>query len=276
MTETKLRVMSDLIGRHVAHVTQAGLSVNTIGSRRDLLRRMDAELPMGLELATVEELTHWLARDGWSRQTRATYYGHVKSFFDWACDPRNPHLDWNPAASLTRPRVPRGLPKPCTEEELEHVLRNPGGLAVAVLLAADAGLRCCELATIERRDVNEHTITVVGKGDKVRAIPTSANIWTSVRDLPSGRLVQGTAGQISKSARGHFDRIGLPALTMHRFRHRFATMLLERGANLVTVSALLGHAQVETTVRYTKISDGQRRSAIAALPALCPSIQLNT
>src|SRR5687767_4674155 len=139
--------MTDLIERHVAHITQAGLSVNTIDSRRDLLKRMDAELPMGLELATVEELTHWLARDGWSRQTRATYFGHVKSFYDWACDPRNPHLDWNPAASLTRPRVPKGLPKPCTDDELAYVLANPGMLLIPITLAAYAGLRCCELAT---------------------------------------------------------------------------------------------------------------------------------
>jgi integrase/recombinase XerC len=260
--------MTDLIGRHVAHITQAGLSVNTIDSRRDLLRRMDAELPMGLELATVEELTHWLARDGWSRQTRATYFGHVKSFYDWACDPRNPHLDWNPAASLTRPRVPKGLPKPCTDGELAYVLANPGMLLIPITLAAYAGLRCCELATIERRDVNEHTLTIVGKGGKTRAIPTNPFVWDTVRGRPPGRLVRGTAGQISKSGRDHFDRIGQPAVTMHRLRHWFATSLLENGADLLTVSLLLGHASTTTTVRYCQISDRQRRNAIQALPVL--------
>lgn len=260
--------MTDLIERHCAHITQAGLSVNTIESRRDLLKRMDAELPMGLECATVEELTHWLARDGWSRQTRATYFGHVKAFYDWACDPRRPHLDWNPAASLTRPRVPKGLPKPCTDDELADVLTHPGPLRVAVLLAAYAGLRCCELATVQRRDVNEQTVTVVGKGDKARAIPTNPVVWDTVRVLPAGRLVAGTAGQISKNLRDHFDRIGHPEVTAHRLRHWFATTLLEHGADLLTVSMLLGHAQIETTVRYTRISDRQRRSAIQALPVL--------
>lgn len=271
VSQRTLRVMSDLIERHCAQISAKGLSDNTVDSRRDLLKRMDAELPMGLESATVEELTDWLARRGWSRQTRATYYGHVKGFFDWACDPRSPHLDWNPAASLTRPKVPRGVPKPVTEDELRDALAAPGGWRVAILLAADAGLRCCELATIQRRDVNELTITVIGKGDRSRVVPTSGNVWGCVRDMPSGRLVPGTAGQISKNARDHFDRIGLPDVTMHRFRHRFATQLLERGADLLTVSMLLGHAQIETTVRYTQITDGQRRNAVRALPVLTPA-----
>lgn len=265
MAGTKLRVMTDLIGRHCAHITSRGLSDNTIEDRRALLARMDRDLPMGLELATVEELSDWLGRRGWSRQTRCTYYTHVKSFFDWACSAE--HLDYNPAESLTRPRVPKGIPKPVTDEEMAEILRLAGGWLVAIVLAAYAGLRCCELATIERRDINEHTLTILGKGDKMRVVPTHPLVWVEVRDL-AGRLVDGSPGQISKSARDHFDRTGMPTVTMHRLRHWFATSMLAGGADLLTVSQLLGHASTATTVRYCQISDGQRRSAIAALPVL--------
>lgn len=259
--------MTDLIARHCAHLTARGLSDNTINSRRDLLRRMDAELPMGLEEATVEELSDWLARPGWSRQTRGTYFGHVKGWYDWACDPRDPHLDWNPAASLTRPRVPKGVPKPVTDDELRQALETAGRWLLPFTLAAYAGLRCCELAVIERRDVNEHTITITGKGDRTRVVPTWAPAWSLIRDR-AGRLVAGNPEQISKGARDHFDRTGQPDVTMHRLRHWFATSMLANGADLLTVSLLMGHADTKTTVRYCQISDRQRASAVAALPVL--------
>lgn len=267
MTGTKLRVMTDLIERHCAHLRQRGLSPNTINARRDLLRRVDLGTPMGLEQATVEELSDWLARDGWSRKTRATYFEHVKAFFDWACDDNNPHLDWNPATSLARPTVPAGVPKPVTDDELAEALRTGGDWTVAVLLAAYAGLRCCELATVTRRDVNVHTVTVVGKGGKTRVIPTAEPVWDAVAGM-SGRLVPGTAREITGRTQRHFDRVGLPDVTMHRFRHWFATTMLANGVDLLTVSKLLGHSSTVVTAVYCQITDGQRRSAVATLPVL--------
>jgi integrase/recombinase XerD len=267
VAETKLRVMTDLIERHCAHLRQRGMSENTIGSRRGVLKRVDAELPMGIEQATVEELSDWLARRGWSRKTRARYFADVKSFFDWATDPNNPHLDWNPAASLTRPKVPAGVPKPVTDDELAEALRTAGEWRVAIILAAYAGLRCCELATVTRRDINEVTVTVTGKGDRTRVIPTAGPVWEAVTQL-SGPLVDGTPHQISARSRDHFERVGLAGVTMHRFRHWFATTMLAGGVDLLTVSKLLGHASTSTTAAYCQITDGQRRSAVATLPVL--------
>lgn len=267
MTNATIRVMTDLIARHCAHMRQRGLSDNTVNDRRALLGRVDTDLPMGIEQATVEELSDWLAREGWSRRTRATYFAHVKGFFDWACDEKNPHLDWNPAASLTRPKVPPGVPKPVTDDELVEALRTAGEWKVSIILAAYAGLRCCELATVTRRDINQHTITVVGKGDRTRVIPTADPVVEVVAGRV-GRLVDGTAHQISARAREHFERVGLADVSLHRFRHWFATTMLARGVDLLTVSKLLGHASTSTTAVYCQISDGQRRSAIHALPVL--------
>jgi integrase len=267
VTETKLRVMTDLIERHCTRLRQRGLSRNTINKRREILARVDRDLPMGLELATVEELSDWLAKPGWSRETRANYYGHIAGFFSWATDRNDPHLDWNPALSLTRPRVPKGVPKPVTDDELAEALRTGGQWTVAILLAAYAGLRCCEIADIQRRDINGHTITVTGKGDKTRVIPTAEVVWHQVGEM-TGKLVPGTAAQVSVRARDHFDRVGLPDLTLHRFRHWFATTMLARGADLKTVSELLGHASPQTTARYCQISDRQRATAVATLPVL--------
>lgn len=259
----------DLIEMHLQHLRAAGMADNTIDDRRKLLHRLNCELPMGLEQATVEELADWLAREGWSVQTRATYYGHIRGFFVWACDPLNPRLDYDPSRSLSRPKVPAGVPRPVTDAELAYALEeSTEPWRRRVLLAAYAGLRCVELASIRRQDITVTNLTITGKGGKTRVVPTWPEIWRTVHPLPPGVLDTRNADCISRDAGPYFDRIGLPEITMHRFRHWFATTALANGADLRTVQELMGHASPATTAIYCQITDEQRRTAIAALPIL--------
>jgi integrase/recombinase XerD len=265
--------MTDLIDAHLAHMRAGGLAENTVDDRRKVLYRVNKELLLGLEQATVEELADWMARKGWSAQTRATYYGHVRGFFNWACDPRNPKLDYDPSEALIRPKVPATLPRPVSDAELAFAM---GRASVrwyrCVVLAAYAGLRCCELATITTFDVSRSTITVTGKGGKQRSIPTADVIWDAIRPLPPGPInPDHDADGIARVGNAHLRRIGLHGVTMHRFRHWFGTNLLGRGANLRTVQELMGHSSPATTAIYTLVTDEQRQIAIAALPALAPT-----
>lgn len=266
----KTRAMTDLIDTHLAHIRAGGLATNTVDDRRKVLHRLNAELPMGLDQATVEELAGWLARDGWGVQTRATYYGHIRGYFTWACDPRNPKLDYDPSASLTRPRVPATLPRPVSDAELAFALEHSDpDWHRRILLAAYAGLRCCELVTIRREDISVVAITVTGKGGKQRSVPTAPQIWHAVRPLPAGRLDPvWSADNMAREGGVHHRRLGLHKVTMHRYRHWFGTTLLRNGADLRTVQELMGHSSPATTAIYTQVSDEQRRTAIAALPAL--------
>lgn len=273
VTGRKISCM-DLIDAHIAHIRAAGAAEATVVARKQLLKRLDRELPMGLERATVEELEHWLACEGWTRGTRATYWAHVRAFFRWAANPARPVLDYDPSASLSRPRVPLGVPHPCTDAQLVQAItqaRPPWRRLI--ILAAYAGLRCCELATVTRNDINEHVLIVRGKGDKERVIPTYPYVWAEVSDLAPGELIAGgrTAEKITKNGNRHLRRIGLPGITMHDFRHWFATNCLAQGADLRVVQELLGHASPATTAVYTQITSRQRQIAVAALPALAPT-----
>lgn len=261
--------MSDLIDAHLAHLTAGSYAGTTITKRGELLRRVDRDLPYGIDGATVEELAAWLAEHGRSPAAKHNYFHHLRGYYIWATDERNPHLDYDPSASLARPKVPAGVPKPVTDDELHQALERSEALWVRlILLAAKSGLRCCELATINRADITEADIRVRGKGGRTRLVPTDPQVWASVKDQPRGPLVQRNANWISRNALYHFEEIGLRGVTMHRFRHWFATTLLLNGVDLLTVSKLLGHASPKVTAIYCQISDGQRRSAIAALPAL--------
>jgi site-specific recombinase XerD len=164
-------------------------------------------------------------------------------------------------------------------EELEAVLRSVvEPFNTYVLLAAFGGLRACEIAVIDRVDVDEESLRVVGKGGHTRVVPTHERVWRSVRFLPRGPIARRvkttapvTARYVSVRTGQYLTQVGFPDIALHRFRHWFATTMLQNGVDLRTVQELLGHASVATTARYTKVTDRQRQMAIAALPVLTPA-----
>lgn len=103
-------------------------------------------------------------------------------------------------------------------------------------------------------------------------------MWRAVEPFPAGRLATKLTGgpadaqYISARMCQYLASIGLKGLTLHKFRHWYATTMLkpERfgggGASLRTVQELLGHANVATTAGYTAVSDEERAAATAALP----------
>lgn len=260
----------DLIDAHLKHLRAAGFSPRTVGERDAVLRRINRELPMGLVQATVEELEDWLAREGWAAETRKTYYTHVAGFFTWATDPNRPRLDWNPVLSLIRPKAPPGVPRPVSDAELGTAMKQTSDpYRRLVVLAAYAGLRCCELATIDRADISESALVIRGKGGKERVVPTSTQVWACVKDLPGGLIAGGfRAEDLHRGGNRYLKRHVNRDVSWHRFRHWFGTTLLANGADLRTVQELMGHSSPATTAIYTQITDRQRQIAIAALPVL--------
>lgn len=277
--------MSDLIDAHLRHMRAAGMAAHTtVEDRGKLLWRLERELPMGLDRATVEELEHFLATPGFSAQTQGTYYTHITGYFRWATDPLRTHLDYDPSAGLRRPRVPRGLPKPVTDQQLRHALTHlEQPWLTYVLLASYAGARCGEIATLLREDVDEQRTRIVGKGGKTRSLKTHPQIWASVQHFPAGRLARRIQGgdpdsdYISARTIVQFQRIGLTGVTLHRFRHWYATTMLKpkefggAGASIRCVQENMGHTNPATTAVYTLVSDEERDAGIAALPTFTPT-----
>lgn len=280
--------MTDLIEGHLRRCRLAGFSRITRTDREELLRRLDAELPLGLREATTEELQDWLIqpkkRGGGDRslKTLETYYDHVVGFY------RDPvvgeEIGWDPSAGLVRPKVPQGLPKPATEDEVARAYADlPRPYDLYAMLAGDEGLRAGEIARLHREDVTEELVRIdEGKGGKSRTVPTHPELWRRIRLVQPGRIALLGSGQVmtptqmSLRMSYRLGKIGLPHLTLHCFRHRFATMMLRpkelggAGADLLTVSVLMGHSNPNTTKIYCLITDEQRRLAVNALPALAP------
>lgn len=195
---------------------------------------------------------------------------------------------------LQRARTGKRLPRTLTRRELTTVLEaaniseNPAA-ALAVTMMLDTGMRVSEICNlnIEDVDMDDGSARIMGgKGDKDRLVlftqRTLARLqaWMPIRErLESndrsacflnrrGRRLQPRGVQRMMDALA--EEAGLPKgkLTPHVLRHNFATGLLERGADLVTIQRLMGHATIATTRVYLEISDQTLREVYHRAQAL--------
>jgi len=181
-----------------------------------------------------------------------------------------------------------------TPKELEDALaacmrdKSPAGVRDAAIIAVQYNLGCrrAECPSLDLNDYSptSQTILVKGKGDKERIGYTvdkgaSAAIagWLDARGLKPGPLFcpvtrdgkiilrrltdQAIYNAITKRGR----EAGIPNFTPHNLRRTFATELLERGADVLVVQRLLGHASVDTTRLYDRRGDGAHRRAAGLL-----------
>ena len=170
-------------------------------------------------------------------------------------------------------RTARRLPDAPKLEEVEQVLASlgEGGGPLAlrnralVELVYSAGLRSAEAVGLDLGDVDfeqEHVHVRLGKGAKERVVPLGeeAADWVAryVREARPA-LVRGAENALFLSARGRrLDTSTLRRLAPHphRYRHAFATHLLEGGADLRVIQELLGHASLSTTQVYSHVERG--------------------
>lgn len=198
-------------------------------------------------------------------------------------------LHFDPAQRLPAPKVGRSLPKPLGAAPLAERLDGRWGDDAASLrdraiceLLYGAGLRVAELVTLDRGDLDLAAgwVRVRGKGARERLVcvgePARAAIERYLRVLPPW---SGAAGErapaLFRNRRGGritirsvqrivARRLSGPVLGHvhpHALRHSFATHMLDRGADLRAIQALLGHRSLDTTQVYTHVSIARLREA---------------
>jgi integrase/recombinase XerD len=193
-----------------------------------------------------------------------------------------------PEAVVRPPRPPRILPRTLTESQVEALLAAPDlntPLGVRdrawIELLYASGLRVSELAALSARTVylDEGFLRVLGKGRKERLIPFGESAehwmraWIALR--PAFRPREDTlfVGRLGESiSRQHLWRllkayardagISPGAVSPHVLRHAFATHLLDHGADLRAVQAMLGHADIATTQIYTHLAEDRLRTVV--------------
>ena len=274
----------DLFLLHVR--VEKGLAANSVdGYARDL-RRWIAELDragvhdwraVGREhlLAHLASLT----RAGISSRSQARALSAIRSFHRLLLSEKLTASD--PTENVDAPRPARALPRLLSRDEVDALLAAPsprtsaGARDRAMLETLYAtGLRVSELVTLGVNDVQLETRMLLarGKGSKERIVPLGAPAADALRAYLASARERLLHGRRSKdlfvtprgkrmTRQGFWKLLNRYArvagirrrISPHKLRHSFATHLLEGGADLRSVQAMLGHADVATTQIYTHV-----------------------
>ncbi len=271
---TEPRIRDTLIERHIRAITAANMSLATVTSRRQILNRIDREIPGGLVEASTDQLVDWLATAGRTPKSRETYWCHLRGFFTWAAGGRRPRIAEDPSADIPRPRVGRHLPRVATSDQIDHALSNLCRPALrAVILALGLGMRAEEIADAHSDSIDRNRAVILGKGDKMRRVPMLAEVWDEISTC-RGYLVTPRNGSharaqwVSLRVSTALTAIGEPNLTLHFFRGAYATRLRRAGADTAVIAKLLGHSSVATTEKYLAFVDQDLEEAVKRLPPL--------
>ena len=225
-----------------------------------------------------------------SFNTQTTLLLPIVAFFKWCV--RENHILHNPASDLVLPKQPRQLPRHLlTVADIESVINQadietPSGIRNRAILETlySTGIRRSELINLTLYDADAERGTLMvrqGKGRRDRLIPIGARACAWVRRyLHEVRpLLVATdcralfvtdygetfeKNRLSDMVKRHMQYAGFKSGGCHAFRHAMATHMLENGADIRYIQAILGHSELSTTQIYTHVAIG-RLQAVHAL-----------
>lgn len=252
-----------------------GRSNRTISEMIGLMHRLERFAGCRLEAVRPLDIARFLGRSRLNQNSRAAYYGYIHSFYRWW--ERNGGV--NTAATVKRPKAPKGVPRPITDQQLRDLLavRMHRRTRVMIQLAAYAGLRVHEIAKVRGEDVDPvaRTLRVTGKGNKTAVLPLHPVLIEAAKGMPTrGWWFPGNSRRpgLPIRSRGVADvignamaRAGIPGGTAHRLRHWYGTKLVSSGTDLRTTQTLMRHEQLNTTARYVLVADPKLGEAINRL-----------
>ena len=278
-------------------IAERGAAANTVAAYRRDVAELAAHLAArgrGLGTASSDDLRGYmaaLARRRLSPRTAARRLSSLRQLFAFLVAEGVRGDD--PAAALDAPMRAQPLPKLLREDEVErllaaaHARRGPQGLRLAALVEClyATGMRVSELVGLRMSglDGDLSMLLVRGKGNKERLVPIgepaaeALAAYLTVR----GQFLAGEAPSPwlfpSRARSGHLTRrrcaqlldgvaidagIDPAKVSPHVLRHAFASHLLAHGADLRSVQAMLGHADITTTQIYTHVLDERLRALV--------------
>ena len=273
---------------------ERNLSPNTIEAYRNDLAHLEAFMMrnnLKLENVTLEQLHTFAAslhEYGITPRSQARVLSGVRSFFRFLV--LDGVVESDPTELLEWPSLPEHLPVVLTLEEIDRIedsidLSKAEGARNRAIIEVlfSCGLRVSELVNMKLSDLylEDRVLLVRGKGNKERLVPVSNKAiadlkrWFFDRNLM--KIKPGEDDYVFLNRRGaHLTRtmilimvkrqaeeVGIKkTISPHTFRHSFATALLQGGADLRSIQAMLGHEKIDTTLVYTHISNEQLRKAI--------------
>lgn len=259
-------------------------SPRTLKAYRQALTAFRAGNQTPWKKCTVDDFRDYLfaiSKRGQARSYVRLQFSALRTFYQFLAARKG--LRGNPVREVQLPKIEKKLPLVLTPQQVEELLAAPTRESksksaptwmplrdVAIMeLFYSSGLRLSELAALNVADVDPYTesVRVFGKGRKERVCPVGSpaleaiSRYRAAANVHSGPLFINKA-RTRMSARSiwlvlkrYVRHTSIPiSISPHKLRHSFATHMLDRGADLRSVQALLGHASLSTTQIYTHVT----------------------
>jgi integrase/recombinase XerD len=265
---------------------ERGLSPNTIAAYRSDLHKLQAwaaSREQAFEAVRPRDVAAFLAHLralGLSARSAGRAVHAIRGFFRFLV--REEKLAEDPMENVRSPRPFKPLPRFLSRAQVEALLQAPDlatplGLRDKAILETmyASGLRASEVTQLrtENIDTDLGLLRIFGKGRKERLVPIGSSALAAIvryerEGRPSLLRTKKTRELFLNHSGGALSRMGLwlivrrhalaagvaRVLTPHVLRHSFATHLLENGADLRALQAMLGHADISTTEIYTHVT----------------------
>ena len=228
---------------------------------------------------------------GQARSYVRLQFSALRVFYKFLVDRKR--LKRDPVRELQLPKIDKKLPIVLTRQQIDELLAAPLKFAknraaavwmplrdVAIMeLFYSSGLRLSELASLDVQDVDLYTesVRVFGKGRKERVCPVGAPALEAIQKYRAAANVHTGPLFINKARKRisprsiwlvlkrYLQHTSIPiSISPHKLRHSFATHMLDRGADLRSVQALLGHSSLSTTQIYTHVTVERLKKAYAS------------
>lgn len=253
-----------------------GYSQSTLDGYRRMLRRFGADMGIStLNQLTLPAIDGYMALLVERGRTKDGIYNEIvaiRSFIRFLN--RKQAIGW----SYELIDVPRREIRPVdalTIEEVQAIIDNMDRERdrLMALILFTSGIRVNELVNLKAEDVEGVKLRVVGKGNKPRLVfiheyvAQRLYIYMTMEIRTEGYIFTGQGGRghldavaVRRAIRAAADRAGITKRVYpHLFRHTFATMMMRSGMDVRTVQTLLGHDQIQTTMRYLQVTDNWKQ-----------------
>lgn len=268
---------------------ERGLSEHTRNNYQRDIAQLLQQYPQDLKKLTPQHIRRSIASlhsQGLSGRSIARMLSSWRGFFNYLV--LHHQFPANPAVGLRAPKSPKTLPHALSIEQTSKLVELEGNDPLVVRdramleLFYSSGLRLSELVglNLDRLDLQEGVVTVIGKGNKTRMVPLGSKAsqalhdWLAIRPMWLTKHPTETAVFVSQHGRRIHGRTvqmrihdwaikqGLHNhVHPHMLRHSFASHVLQSSGDLRAVQEMLGHANISTTQVYTHL-DFQHLSKI--------------
>lgn len=267
-----------MVGRYLhERIAAREFAPTTARTAGYVLRDFARACPDDMDKTTRRHVLRWLgSQEGCATSTVASRYGTVKAFLRWAS--ATGEMIKDPSHGIAGPTRPRRMPRAIDAIDVAAILATApdARTRLAISLMVCEGLRLNEVCTLQLGDIDwrNEVITVIGKGDKQRqvhlspATATAARTYLNEWPTAAGRLLRSLQDGISPVGPSRIGRVvtahlaeqGLKAfprdgVSPHAFRHSYGSDLVDAGLTMPQVADLMGHASIETTMRYQRRVD---------------------